>query len=342
MEGYDAEDRTLFESAGTALYEEIVNSGGLPEGDPRIVEGGELHAALDQLRALGLVRRDPEAGAWVGEDPSIVQARVVSPLSQQGARLLDESSQWAQAFSVLSHAWRRAPQPMSQGPFTYLHDYAIDPFLAGLVAECEEEMLTAQPQTGRSASALATAVLRDTALLERGAKIRTLYQHSARRNSTTREYVAAVTIRGAEVRTLDEFFNRMIVVDRRVAVIPSPNDLKVAIAVREPFVVAYLVDVFERSWERARPFTSRDVSVMKDIAAEQRLMTLRMLIEGHSDPVSAKRLGVSPRTYAGYVADLKEEFEAETRFQLGYTIGRLGISGTEQADREDEAAASDG
>jgi hypothetical protein len=42
------------------------------------------------------------------------------------------------------------------------------------------------------------------------------------------------------------------------------------------------------------------------------------------------------------VADLKEEFEAETRFQLGYTIGRLGISGTEQADRDDEAAASDG
>ena len=34
--------------------------------------------------------------------------------------------------------------------------------------------------------------------------------------------------------------------------------------------------------------------------------------------MSAKRLGVSPRTYAGYISDLKEEFEAETRFQLGY------------------------
>ena len=71
---------------------------------------------------------------------------------------------------------------------------------------------------------------------------------------------------------------------------------------------------------------------MKDIAAEQRAMTLRMLIEGHSDPVSAKRLGVSPRTYAGYVADLKAEFEAETRFQLGYVIGQQGISGSEPTD----------
>jgi hypothetical protein len=68
---------------------------------------------------------------------------------------------------------------------------------------------------------------------------------------------------------------------------------------------------------------------MSGIAGEQRAMTIRMLIEGYSDPVSAKRLGVSARTYAGYVADLKEEYEADTRFQLGYTMGSLGISGNE-------------
>ena len=66
-----------------------------------------------------------------------------------------------------------------------------------------------------------------------------------------------------------------------------------------------------------------------NLAVAQLVATIRMLIEGHSDPVSAKRLGVSPRTYAGYVADLKAEYEAETRFQLGYTMGMRGISGTE-------------
>jgi hypothetical protein len=335
VETYGPDDRALFESGGTALYEEIVAEGGLPDGDARILQTGELHDAFRQLQALNLIRHDDETNTWVAEDPSTVQSRVVSPLSNEGAKLLEESSHWAHAFGVLSQAWRKAPQASSQGPFTYLHEHAIEPFLAALVNDCEEEMLTAQPQAGRNPQLLPIGVLRDTALLERGAKIRTLYQHSARRNSTTREYVAAVTERGAEVRTLDEFFNRMIVVDRRVAVIPSPNDLRVAIAIRESSVVAYLVDVFDRSWERARPFTSREASVMKDIAAEQRAMTMRMLIEGHSDPVSAKRLGVSPRTYAGYIADLKEEFEAETRFQLGYTIGRLGISGTEDDDPTD-------
>jgi len=162
--------------------------------------------------------------------------------------------------------------------------------------------------------------------------MRTLYQHSARRSSVTHKYVSAVTARGAEVRTLDEFFNRMILVDRRVAVIPYAEEFGVAVVVREPALVAYLVDIFERSWERGRPFTNRETSLMKDIAAEQRAMTMRMLIEGHSDPVSAKRLGVSPRTYAGYVADLKAEYDADTRFQLGYTMGRMGISGHEGVD----------
>jgi len=166
--------------------------------------------------------------------------------------------------------------------------------------------------------------------------MRSLYQHSARRSSITHKYVAAVTARGAEVRTLDEFFNRIIVIDRRLAVIPGAGGPATALLIREPNLLAYLVDIFERTWERARPFTNRGSVAQRDIAHEQRQMTIRMLIEGHADPASAKRLGVSPRTYAGYIADLKEEFEAETRFQLGYTMGQLGVSGNERAEPDDE------
>ncbi len=61
-------------------------------------------------------------------------------------------------------------------------------------------------------------------------------------------------------------------------------------------------------------------------------MTIRMLIQGYPDPASSKRLGVSPRTYAGYVADLKQEYDAETRFQLGYFMGQRGITGEDPAD----------
>ncbi len=336
MRSFGPDDRDLLRSAAARLYEEIVAEGGVKEGDPRIASE---RLAFDLLLELGLVSPDREAGVFHAVDPGAVQSRVVSPLGQEGARLLDESSQWARAFGGLAQVWRKSPDT-ARGPFTLVHDAAIDPFIAGLVAECEDEMLTAQPQTGRNRKALAEAAGRDTALLERGMKMRTLYQHSARRHAITRKYVAAVTELGAEVRTLDEFFNRMIIIDRRIAVIPGREGVRSAMAIREPSMVAYLADIFERTWERARPFTmTRETSTMSGIAGEQRAMAIRMLIEGHSDPVSAKRLGVSARTYAGYVADLKEEYEADTRFQLGYTMGTLGVSGNEH--HEDRAGSQE-
>ena len=325
---YGPEQRALLESAGVELFERVLAEDGIAVDDERIAEGGPDRAAFDLLVELGLLLLDPDAGTWLPEDPATAQSRVVSPLTSESVRLLQESGDWARAFGSVTATWRRAPRSDARGPFTYLRDEAIGKFLAGVVAEVETEILTAQPQTGRDAQTLAAAALRDVAALERGVKIRTLYQHSARRSSVTHKYVAEVTARGAEVRTLDEFFNRMIIVDRRVALIPGAEDLRV------PSIIAYLVDVFERAWERGRPFANRESSMLKDIALEQRAMTIRMLIEGHADPVSAKRLGVSPRTYAGYVADLKEEYEAETRFQLGYTMGRMGLTGNERPGEE--------
>ncbi|MQW78201.1 LuxR family transcriptional regulator [Nocardioides sp. dk4132] len=335
MTSFGPQQRALLEDAAAQLYDAALARGGIPVDDPRITPAGAHRAEFDLLVDLGLLRLDSldEGDArWVPQDPAAGHARVVSPLSQEGARLLQESAEWSRTFAALSQTWRRAPSSPERGPFTYLHEGAIGVFLTELVSECEQEMLTAQPQAGRDPQALAAAALRDTAMLERGARMRTLYQHSARRSAVTRQYVDAVTQRGAEVRTLDEFFNRMIVCDRRVAVIPAGEDLSTAVVVREPSVVAYLVDIFERTWERGRTFGNSESTTLADIATEQRAMTIRMLIAGHPDAVSAKRLGVSPRTYAGYVADLKDEHDAQTRFQLGYRMGRQAAGACPECD----------
>ncbi|KRF00881.1 LuxR family transcriptional regulator [Nocardioides sp. Soil777] len=327
MTSFGPGERTLFESAATALYDEIATQGGIPKADPRIADRGPDREAFDLLQELGLVTADELDATWVAVDPATVQSRVVAPLGQQGAELITESGQWAQAFSNLSQTWRQSPGSV-KGPFTELRGEAIGPYITSSVADASEELLTAQPQTGRAMEQLPQAIEREVAALRRGVTMRTLYQHAARRSSATHKYVAAVAAEGAQVRTLDEFFNRLIVVDRRLAIIPTrvgPGGL----ALREPSLVLYLVDIFERSWERARPFTNRETPLMRDIAAEQRAMTIRMLVGGHADPVGAKRLGVSPRTYAAYVSDLKHEFQVDTRFQLGYEMGRRGITGND-------------
>lgn len=329
---YGPIDRELFEKVASPLYEYAVTESGLAPDDPR-AKGDTQSAALALLIELGLLATDPVSGRLLAKDPTGSQANVVTPLGQRGTDLLTESARWANAFGGLAQTWRRSPIA-AHGPFTELRGIpTITRFLESAVDDATTELLTAQPQAGRTPSQLAAAAQRDGQALERGVSLRTLYQHSARRSSATHTYVRTVTKKGAEVRTLDEFFNRMIVVDRQLAVIPSAESLDIAIAIREPSVVAYLVDVFERSWERARQFGAKDSSTLRDIAVEQRAMTIRMLIEGHADPASAKRLGVSPRTYAGYVADLKDEYDAETRFQLGYFMGQKGVTGQDpQAD----------
>lgn len=313
-----AEDgrRQLLEQAGTALFEEIANRGGIAHDDALTAEHS---AALQLLLDMGLVR--DEEHRYVVVDPQSMQTQIVAPLSMRGAALIEESSAWARVFDGLGQAYRRSPSTHS-GQITELRGEEIEHFLASVVPSAQEELLTAQPQTGRDAALLKRAAQRDVDAVRRGVSLRTIYQHAARRHRPTRAYVAEVTAAGAEVRTLDEFFNRLIVVDRSVAVIPHGEDLGVALAIRDAGLVAYLVDIFERSWERGRTFTNRDSDLMKGIAEEQRAMLIRMLTEGHSDVTCAKRLGVSPRTYAGYVADLKREYEAETRFQLGYLLGQ--------------------
>ena len=168
---------------------------------------------------------------------------------------------------------------------------------------------------------VAAAIERDIRTVQRGVQMRTLYQHSARRSVAIREYVDQMAPYGAQMRTLEEFFNRMIVVDRQIAIVPGAEGNNLAIVIHEPSLVAYLADIFERYWERARPFDDHQQATQRNIAQDVRNMAVRMLVEGHSDPASAKRVGVSTRTYASYVAALKEEYGVETRFQLGFAMG---------------------
>ncbi|MET3961765.1 sugar-specific transcriptional regulator TrmB [Marmoricola sp. OAE513] len=318
---FTAEQRELLQNDAGDLYQKIVLKGSIAHDDEHIVPGGVDHASFAFLLDLGLVAIDPATDTYLPVDPAIVQSRVVAPMGQRAAELLAESTGWATTFAELGLAFRRtAPSDLPIVEIRGLPN--INRFIVAALGDAESELLTAQPDGARSAAVLDVALERDKRTLGRGVKMRTLYQHSARRSIATREYVEEVTKLGAEVRTLDEFFNRMIVVDRRLAMIPGMDGSDVAIVIHDPNLVNYLADIFERSWERAHVFTDRESTTEREIAEDVHNMTIRMLVEGHSDNASSKRVGVSTRTYAGYVASLKAEYNVETRFQLGYAIGQ--------------------
>ena len=105
------DERIVFEEQATPLYEEIVTSGGIDASDDahrRARRAARGLRAARRGRPGAQERRRRARGRAV--DPAAVQARVVAPLGQQGAELIAESAHWAQAFSTLSHAWRRSPE----------------------------------------------------------------------------------------------------------------------------------------------------------------------------------------------------------------------------------------
>ncbi len=319
---YGPGDRRIMDTVAADLYKRVVENGSIDARDPLLDGDQETQRARDLLVEIGLLVHEDGQDRYLPVDPAAVQAQVVVPLGTQGTELLAESARWADTFSSLARSYRQSPR-LKQQPIVELRGPSrINSYIQAALADCRRELLTAQPHGRRPEKVLREAVDRDLHTLDRGIVMRTLYQHAARHSPATREYVAQVGASGAEVRTLDEFFNRLIVIDRRLAIIPGEDGDQVALAIHERSLVSYLVDIFERSWERALPFTDNESQTHRDIAADTRRMSIRMLVEGHSDPASAKRLGVSTRTYAAYIAALKEEYGVQTRFQLGYAMGR--------------------
>ncbi|MFD3775161.1 LuxR family transcriptional regulator [Streptomyces sp. NPDC058612] len=196
--------------------------------------------------------------------------------------------------------------------------------LENAISGCQLEVLTCERGRNVPPGRIEQASERDLALTRRGVHMRTLYQHSARHEAVTQDYVSHLASSGSEVRTLPELFGRLIVVDRAVAFIPRADEHEGVVVVQDTSTVSYLCAVFDHSWVQATPLNPGHFGtpVIKTEAAQA---IVRLLTEGMKDEVIARRLGMSLRTCRKHIADVMESFRAESRFQLGYLIrARLG------------------
>ncbi|MFF4181924.1 LuxR C-terminal-related transcriptional regulator [Streptomyces sp. NPDC001691] len=203
----------------------------------------------------------------------------------------------------------------------------IDAAIARASALCSTEMLTVQPNGIRSPSILAHASTRDPALVARGARMRTLYTHVARYGHALNAYLERLGD-GAEVRTLDEVPDRMMIFDRAVAFLPANPERTSALELRQPALVGHLVTVFESLWSRAVPLADPVPAAtgISGITHRERVIAA-LLAEGHQDAVVAQRLGISVRTCRHHIGRLAEALGSSSRAQLGVRIARAGLGG---------------
>ncbi|MFF3642773.1 helix-turn-helix transcriptional regulator [Streptomyces sp. NPDC002564] len=188
-----------------------------------------------------------------------------------------------------------------------------------------DEFLAVQPGGTRPPETLAEVFPRDQAILTRGCRMRTLYQHTTRHSLPVLAYFEQLE-GDTEARTLDEVTDRLFVFDRTVAFIPASKDRTIALELRHPALVEYFATTFWRLWRLATPMWPQAAPQPSEggITARQRAIA-GLLVEGLTDAEMADRLGMNIRTARVHIAKLAATLGSSSRAQLGYLIGQSGL-----------------
>ncbi|MGA4840607.1 helix-turn-helix transcriptional regulator [Streptomyces sp. G45] len=302
---------------GKRLYADALRSGRVARAEA---------AAAPCLVEFALLHPDPDDPEWLRPvPPTTALAQRLRPIERE---IQDRRSVAIELTEVFEPFLAISAQDRSTvHSITVLEgSERINASIKVAIAECQSEILTVQPGGGRSEEILREAVRRSQTVIERGIRMRTLYQHTARHSQGTIAYAEYMRQGKVEVRTLEELIEKLMVFDRAVAFIPAQEDAQVALELRHPGLVSYLANVFEQLWQRASPLleeapygppTNGITGVQRSIA--------RLLVEGHVDEAIARRLGMNVRTCRAHIAKIAAALGSGSRAQLGYLIAQSGI-----------------
>ncbi|MEV8565844.1 helix-turn-helix transcriptional regulator [Streptomyces sp. NPDC051322] len=288
----------------------------------------EVRGALDRLSEMALVRVSAEApGQLHAVSPHVgmelLLARQQDQLAAQQQRL--EASRAAAAKLILEYDDQRRPSAAAPGVRHLEGLDSIRDHLATLRDQVTEELLTfaaGGPQT--PANMQASRPLNQQ-LLERGVRMRTVYLDSIRSDPETLRHAHWLVEQGCQVRTVPTLPNRMIIYDRKSAIIAgdAENTAAGAVQLTSPGLIASLHALFESVWQSAKPLKER-MQPDPGCLAPQQSEALKLLARGCTDEAIAKRLGVSARTARRIASGLMAYLDARSRFQAGVVAVQKG------------------
>ncbi|MGW6060584.1 LuxR C-terminal-related transcriptional regulator [Streptomyces sp. NPDC055189] len=307
--------------AGAAVYERALLDGRIPRHDadraPCLIDHGLLHPDIDDMRWLR-----PTA-------PAVALPRLLDGIEKAIAEERDYEARLTKAFEPLT-ALGNHPAPASgTSGITVLDGLPrITDAVSRAMADATEEMLTVRPGSLRAPALPPASPAGQQSMLTRGCRLRSLRPHPARHPLPAPAHYEQFN-GDIEIRTLDDVSDHLIVLDRTVAFIPAHRTDAVALELRNPAVVDFLVTTFERLWRLATPLYPGAAHRLPEggVTPRQRAIAT-LLTEGLTDADIADRLGMNIRTARIHIAALAETLGSESRAQLGYLIGQSGILDT--------------
>lgn len=159
--------------------------------------------------------------------------------------------------------------------------------------------------------------------LARGVSYRCIYHAPGLQEEGHLDSMLECVAAGEQARTLPSVRMKMIIADRRIALVPvsfSAAETGTRLLVQPSPLLDALVACFESLWQRATPAGS-----LSDGLAEPDRKLLAMLASGMKDRAIARALGVTERTVGRRVQELMSQLDAGTRFQAGLQAGRRGL-----------------
>ncbi|GHC72238.1 helix-turn-helix transcriptional regulator [Streptomyces flavofungini] len=280
------------------------------------------------LVGLGLLRPDAVDPLWLRPvAPSVGLARLLDRVEEHIACQRWRGARTAAAFASLMPLpdMRGAASPSAS--MTVLDGiHPIESAVRRAAARSSQELLVIQPGGRRPAAHLPGGLPVAQGVLDRGGRMRTLYQHTPR--YAQQALAPFEQLDGdVEVRTLDELPKRLLLFDRTYAFVPADRSRDdVALELRQPAIISYLAATFDILWRLATPMfpSAEPLPAANGITPRQQSIAV-LLTEGLTDADIAARLGMNVRTARVHIAKLSAALKSTSRAQLGYLIGKSGI-----------------
>ncbi|WP_326657827.1 helix-turn-helix transcriptional regulator [Streptomyces sp. NBC_00385] len=270
----------------------------------------EVRAAVDRLRELGLVETGP------GSSDEILPVPPDSALLPALRRWESQLDRTRHASDGLIHRWRRRNRRHEDLIQTVGESDAGWAAFEQLQVNATEEVLIfdrppyVAPPSGNPAQLDA---------MGRGVVYRTVYTQEALSDEVRQNLARAAIAGGERARISDRLPMKLVVVDRRLAMVPlqgSAGTLDSAVLIAPSALLDGLLELFEMTWDRALPLTFEEKHVTHGVPDWEEDL-VRLLASGLTDPAIGRALGCSERTVQRRITQLMTRNSVANRFQLG-------------------------
>lgn len=302
------------------IYRHFLRHPGTPADDLHVkmhIDAPVAKRALERLREFGLVRDSGERHAYTPTNPDIAMARL---MDRRLHELHEEIMRVTQSRYVIdalrAEMGSRTPAPQGVEQLTDLAQ--IRSRIDDLAFFAREEILSVEPYTELTPANIDHARPLDMRCLRRGVRIRNVVLRKATTHPPTVAYLRELAHKGAQIRVADDASERILVYDRRVALVPvDPGDTsRGALLAHESGLVCNIIALFEKIWDQAEDLlTAISEPDGTPTLSEMERRVLASMVSVGKDEAGARELGISVRTYRRHVADLMRVLGAASRAQ---------------------------